>query len=119
MVQLEQKMTSMVKQLEKRPNRSFTLEDKNIKATELRLEAKINFAIERVNEVIFLYCLKIIQALKKQDSKIQSLMHNPNKSHTRISSIQNTTHQVSRDSLGTSVKKSTQTLQNSTTNVQV
>ena len=52
MLQLEQKMTSMVKQLEKRPNRSFTLEDKNIKATELRLEAKINFAIERVNEVI-------------------------------------------------------------------
>ena len=45
-------MTSMIKQLEKKPNnKSFALDEKNIKATELRLEAKINFAIERVNEV--------------------------------------------------------------------
>jgi len=53
MVQLEQKMTAMIKQLERKPNRSFTSDEKNIKATELRLEAKINIAIERVNEVSF------------------------------------------------------------------
>lgn len=87
-------MTTMIKQLERKPNRSFTSDEKNIKATELRLEAKINIAIERVNE-----------ALKKQDAKIQSLLQNPIKRHARISSIQNTNHQLSRDSLATSVKK--------------
>ena len=52
MLQLEQKMTAMIKQLDKKPNKSLPHDEKNIKATELRLEAKINFAIERVNEVI-------------------------------------------------------------------
>ena len=53
MTQLEQKLTSMIKQLEKKPTRLLSSDEKSIKATELRLESKIKQAIERVNEVSY------------------------------------------------------------------
>ena len=40
-----------MKQLEKKPSRFLSTDEKNIKASELRLESKINQAVERVNEV--------------------------------------------------------------------
>ena len=51
MAQMELKLTGMIKQLEKRPARLLSSDEKSIKASELRLESKINSAIERVNEV--------------------------------------------------------------------
>ena len=95
-------MIGMMKQFEKKPSRAVLSDEKSIKATELRLEAKINLAIERVNDVSTTNKLRI-QALNKQDKKIQSLVNFPIGRHTRISSIQN--HNVSRESISTSMKK--------------
>ena len=85
MAQMELKLTGMIKQLEKRPARLLSSDEKSIKASELRLESKINSAIERVNEVSNKIVLSL-QALKKQDLRILSLYSHPIKRQTRLQS---------------------------------
>ena len=51
MIQLEQKLTLLIKQNKRKSTRLVSGDDKNVRASELRLESKMNQAIERVNEV--------------------------------------------------------------------